>query len=302
MRALTPHSSTLILTLSLCLSSSVVFAQGPVAGQEAQGRRHDDPQWTVVQQHLANPATASAATLELQGDLLRARRFPEDALDYYHFAQKRSGNTASLMNKIGLIEIELRNIILAHGYFQAAVKLNRNDASGWNNLAATEYLDRRYDAAVKDYKRALKIDKDSAVFHSNLSTAYFERKDFKRARLEADEALRLDPGVFEHSSGAGISAHLLTKEDRGRFAFEMAKVYAQRGQEAEMLHSLAMASETGFDIVGAMTKDSGLAKYKTDPRVVLLVMTAKALHLGGSKPTTSATVVAPPIGDSTVAR
>src|SRR5882757_8531755 len=98
MRALTPHSSTLILALSLCLSSSIVSAQGPVAGQESQGRRHEDP------------------------------------LDYYHFAQKRSGNTASLMNKIGLIEIELRNIILAHGYFQAAVKLNRNDASGWNNL------------------------------------------------------------------------------------------------------------------------------------------------------------------------
>jgi hypothetical protein len=31
-------------------------------------------------------------------------------------------------------------------------------------------------------------------------------------------------------------------------------------------------------------------------------MTAKALHLGGAKTTTSATVVAPPIGDTTVAR
>ncbi|WP_263383236.1 tetratricopeptide repeat protein [Granulicella arctica] len=224
--------------------------------------------------------TAPLLTLEAQGDLLRVRRFPEDALEFYMAALRRGGPSANLMNKVGLIQLELRNVVLAQGYFREAIKVDRNNGQGWNNLAATEYLERQYGASVSDYKKAVKLSKTNAVFHANLSTAYFETKNYKNARREADEALRLDPLVYQHTNGAGISAHVLTVEDRARFAYEMAKLYAQHGQEEEMLHSLAIASENGFDIVSKMTKDPVLAKYKDDPRVALLVMTAKALHLG----------------------
>lgn len=280
MSSLHRTSPLLVLLLSLCFLPSLLPAQEIDTSQSARERRHDDPQWITVKQHLADLATAPPALLEVQADLLRIRRFPEDALEFYNTAVRRGGNTAGLMNKIGLTQLELRNIVLAQGYFRQAIKLDRKSGQGWNNLAATEYLERQYGASVADYKKAVKLSRSTAVFHANLSTAYFETKNYKKARREADEALRLDPQVYTQNNGAGVSAHVLTMGDRARFAYEMAKIYAQRGQEEEMLHSLSIASESGFDIVTNMVKEPILAKYRDDPRVVLLVMTARSLRLG----------------------
>jgi tetratricopeptide (TPR) repeat protein len=273
-------SPLLILSLSLCFLPSLLPAQEVDTSPSTRERRHDDPQWVSVKEHLPDLATAPPALLETQADLLRVRRFPEDALEFYNTAIRRGGNSAGLMNKVGLTQLELRNIVIAQGYFRQAIKLDRNNAQGWNNLAATEYLEHQYAAAVADYKKAVRLSQATAVFHANLSTAYFEMKNYKRARKEADEALRLDPLVFTQNNGSGVAAHVLTMEDRARFAYEMAKLFAQRGQETDMLHSLSIASENGFDIVANRAKDPALSRFRNDPRVLLIVMTAKALRLG----------------------
>jgi tetratricopeptide (TPR) repeat protein len=274
-------SFPLLLAFSFCTAASLLPAQGfvdrPVIGAR-DDRRHEDPQWESVQKHLPDPATSAPKKLEEQADLLRVRRFPEDALDYYQFALRRGGDSATLRNKIGLTELELRNIVLAEAYFRQAIKLDRKNSQSWNNLAATEYLERQYGSAVSDYKKAVKLNQANAIYHANLSTAYFELKNFNKARHEADTALKIDPLVYLHGSGAGVSAHVLSVEDRGRFAYEMAKLYARHGQEEEMLHQLAMACENGFDILTNMGKDPELVKYRADSRVVLLVEAAKMLH------------------------
>jgi tetratricopeptide (TPR) repeat protein len=66
--------------------------------------------------------------------ILRARRFLEDARDYYKYALARGGNSASLTNKLGLTELEMRNVQLARAYFQRAVKMSKRDPEAWNNL------------------------------------------------------------------------------------------------------------------------------------------------------------------------
>ncbi len=267
--------------LPLLLFPSLLVAQGPVAQTPvptATYGRHDNAQWRNIQQHLPDPATATPKALETQADLLRIRRFPEDALQFYNYAIKRGGNTAALMNKIGLTQLELRNMVLAQGCFRQAIKLNRRNAEGWNNLAATEYLERQYTASVSDYKKAVKLEKTVAVFHANLGTAYFELKNFKAARKESSEALRLDPMVFQHNTGSGIIAHVLSVEDRARFNFEMARLYAEQGQEEEMLHALAVACENGYDIARGMQKDPVLARYVADDRIKLMMLNAAALH------------------------
>lgn len=272
---------SLLSLFPLLLVPSIFFAQGPVAltvTTPATYGRHDDPQWKNVQQHLPDPATASPKALEMQADLLRVRRFPEDALQFYNYAIQRGGVTAGLLNKIGLVQLELRNMVLAQGCFRQAVKLDRRNAEGWNNLAAIEYLQRQYAAAVSDYKKAVKLEKTVAVFHANLGTAFFELKNYKGARKEAAEALQLDPLVYQHSTGAGIAAHILSVEDRARFQFEMAKLYAAKGQEDEMLHALAVACENGFDITRGMQKDVALAKYVADDRIKLMILNAAAVH------------------------
>jgi tetratricopeptide (TPR) repeat protein len=261
---------------------------------------HQSEQWLAIEKHLPNPATASAKDLEMQADILRARRFPEDAMDYYRYALARGGNAASLTNKLGLTELEMRNVQLARAYFQRAVKLSKKDAEAWNNLGAVEYLDGASVNAVSDYKKAVKLDKRQAVFHANLATVYFERKDYASARREITAAMKLDPQVFERTIGSGgVAAHVLTSEDRARFSFEMAKMYAQSGLEEQMLHSLAMASEAGMDVQREMRKDPALAKFETDPRVEVLVHNAQAMRATRASTASASSTAAPTLPETT---
>jgi tetratricopeptide (TPR) repeat protein len=255
------------------------MAQSSNAGESARERLHQSEQWRMIEKHLPDPATATPQQLEMQGDILRARRFPEDAMDYYKYALARGGNVPSLLNKIGLTELEMRNIALARAYFQRVVKMSKKDAEAWNNLGAVDYLNGASESAVSDYKKALKLDRRQAVFHANLATAYFEQKNYGNARREIAAAMKLDPQIFEHTeSDGGISAHVLSAEDRARFSFEMAKLYAGSGQEEQMLHALAKASEAGMDVQREMRRDIVLAKFELDPRVVVLVHNAQVLR------------------------
>jgi tetratricopeptide (TPR) repeat protein len=274
-----------LLFVSTAFWLSPGLAQGPVAGQD---RGHDTAQWRQIEEHMPNPATATAAALEQQADILRARRYPADALDYYKYAMTRGGSPSKLTNKMGLTELEMHNVELARAYFQRSLKLNRKDADTWNNMGAVEYLDRGAVAAVTDYKKAIKLNKHQAVFHANLATADFETKDYNGARHEMGEALELDPSIFDKEiSTGGVAAHVLTSEDRARMSFEMARMYAHNGQQEEMLHSLSQAAEAGMDVQREMVHDPVLAKYQMDPRVVTLVHNAQVLRTG-HVPTVSA--------------
>jgi len=249
--------------------------------QTARERMHRSEQWALIAAHLPDPATATPQDLELQADILRARRFPEDALDYYKYAMARGGDQAKLLNKLGITELEMRNVELGRAYFHRAVALNKKDADAWNNLGAVEFVDGRADEAISNYKRAVKLQKKGAVFHANLGSAYFQRKEFGAARKEMAMAMKLDPQVFTRDgSGTGVEAHVLSPGDRARFSFEMARLYALNKDEAQMLYWLAKASDAGIDIRREMHKDAALAAFENDPRVVTLVKNADALHAG----------------------
>jgi tetratricopeptide (TPR) repeat protein len=244
----------------------------------ARAAAHASPDWALVEPHLPDPKTASPQVLETEADVLRARRFPEDALDYYGYAIERGGDIPVLLNKIGVTELEIGNAAIAREFFQRAVKMHKNDAQAWNNLGAVDFLDKEYLGAARSYKRAIKLDKRSAVSHSNLGLTYVQLKDYDSARRELAFALKLDPAIFQHSSGAGVSLHMLSTGDRAEFALEMAKVYARSGNETEMIHSLGMAAESGMDVQFEMGKDHDLAPFVHDPRIIQIVETAKSLR------------------------
>ena len=256
--------------------------QNPLGHEEARALDHQNPVWESVRAHLPDPGRASAAQLEGAADVLRARRFLEDAMDYYGFAMQRGGEPIHLLNKMGVTELELRNVAQARVYFQRVVKAQKKNPEGWNNLGAIDYLTGRYGSAISNYKRAIKLDRDSATYHSNLGTAYFDKKDFDAARKEYDLALKLDPEMLTHHGTVGVTTRMLSPEDHARFCFELARLYAQRGDEGTMLHYLTMSSEAGFDVLGEMGSDSVLSHYRKDPRVILLVKNAKDLRDKGT--------------------
>ena len=222
--------------------------------------RHQDPQWENVKLHLPDPATATAEQLETVADVLRARRFPEDALDYYLYALRRGSNNVVLMNKIGVTQLELRHTAAARAYFQRAIQLQKKDPVAWNNLGAVEYMDGRFSTAISDYSRAIKLNKTSAIYHSNLATALFEEKRYKDARGQFKIALQLDPDVAHHDGTGGLTAHMLSPDDHARYCFEMARLYAELGDETNMLHYMTMASEGGFDVLGERRSDTTLGR------------------------------------------
>lgn len=203
--------SCLIFLLSLSITSARLRAQqGTLSPDQVRQIEHQDPQWPVIETHLPDPATASPDKLEMAADVLRARRFPQDALDYYMYAIQRGGKEITLLNKMGITELELSHTIRARMYFQRVVKLKKKDSEGWNNLGAVEYLDGRDWNAISDYNRAIKLDKKMASYHSNLGTVYLERRDFEGARREFAVALALDPNVFEHrDTTAGVVARMI---------------------------------------------------------------------------------------------
>jgi tetratricopeptide (TPR) repeat protein len=281
------RSACLLLLFSTFLPATGNGEQKTVPGPETlRDLRHHDPQWLIVQPHLPDPVTATPEALELAGDVLRARRFPDDALEYYNFALEKGGQEAVLINKLGVTELEMHNIAAAQIYFQRLIHMKRKDAQGWNNLGAVECINGNFGRAISDYNRAIKLDKkrdkNSAAFHSNLGTAFIEVKDYMGARKQYEIALQLDPEMSEHGGGAGLTARMLSPEDQARYCFEMARLYAERKDEPSMLHYLTRASESGFDVLTEMGSDKVLVRYRRDPRVLLLVRNAQALRSGHS--------------------
>ncbi len=272
----------LILFVSFLGFATRAFGQKPLSHEEARALDHQNPVWSSVQAHLPDPGKASTAQLEAAADILRARRFLEDAVDYYNYALERSGEPIHLLNKMGVTQLELRNVAQARIYFQRVVKMQKKNPEGWNNLGAIDYLTGRYGNAIGNYKRAIKLDRNSATYHSNLGTAYFDKKDFDNARKEYDIALKLDPEMLEHHGTVGVTTRMLSPEDHARFCFELARLYAKRGDEGTMLHYLTMASEAGFDVLNEMGGDAVLSQYRKDPRVILLVKNAKELRNKGT--------------------
>src|SRR5271170_4577443 len=94
------RSSCVLLLSSLSITYAGATAQKDALSAEAVRQiEHQDPQWLQVAPHLPDPLTASAAALETAGDVLRARRFPETAVDYYTYALRRGGEETQLLNK-----------------------------------------------------------------------------------------------------------------------------------------------------------------------------------------------------------
>lgn len=281
------YRPALRLLLSLLLATSLLcgtkaFAQKLLSHEEARALDHQNPVWNSIRAHLPDPAAASAPKLEEAADILRARRFYEDAMDYYGFALERGAEPVHLLNKMGVTQLELHDLRSARVYFQRAVKIQKKSAEGWNNLGVIEYLSGRFDSAIHYYKRAIKLNKSSATFHSNMGTAYFEKKDFERARKEYEIALKLDPSMLHEHGTLGITTRMMSPEDHARFCFELARLYAKRGEEQTMLHYLTMASEAGFDILRGIGSDSVFAPYRKDPRILTIAQNSKELRTRGT--------------------
>src|ERR1035437_8837996 len=105
------------------------------------------------------------------------------------------------------------------------------------------------------YLKTIKCGPHSASIHLHLGQAYFPRKKKDPAMATYQTALKLDPNVFENHGSYGVLLEERSVEDRAKFHFHVAKLYAQTGRNELAFQYLRKALEEGFKDKKKMEED-----------------------------------------------
>lgn len=214
---------------------------------------------------------ATAADLEQRADQLRVSKLYLDALDYYRAALAKQPNDSHVLNKLGITEIMMQRYKEARKSLERSIRADRTSADAYNNLGVVYYEERKYAAAIKQYHKAIALDANAASFFSNLGAALFSKKEFEPAAAAYQHALELDPEVFERTSRGGVQAQLPSPQDRARYDYTVAKLYAKMGVADRSLQYLKKAMEEGYKDLRNVYKDVEFSALRKDPRFAELM-------------------------------
>ncbi len=181
-------------------------------------------------------------------------------------------------NKIGICQLLTQRFKEAKKSFERAIKADRKHSDAYNNLGAVYYelgiLNHQssdFTKAIKIYDKAIALSGESASYYSNRGAAYFAKKQYERAAVDYAAALHLDPDIFERSSRGGLQAQLASPEDRARYDYVLAKLYASAGAAERSLHYLKKAMEEGYKNIKDVYKDNEFSTLRKDPRFAELM-------------------------------
>jgi len=219
-------------------------AQSSLAGQSAQPVQSAIA--TALETHSARAPRADISPEEL-GDLRMLHRNYREAVESY---SQGPAHDPTLHNKMGIAYHQMGQLENSRREYLAALQLRPKYMEAANNLGTVEYSKRNYRHAISWYHRALKMEgSDStrtASVHMNLGMAWFARKNYQKANLSFQTALRLDPDVFEHRGTVGQILGERNVEERSRFHFYMARLYAQQGRNDLAMQYLRRSLEEGY--------------------------------------------------------
>jgi tetratricopeptide (TPR) repeat protein len=213
----------------------------------------------------ANPGPdrpAAIITPEMHGDIFMARKMFREAVEAYSEGPRDS---AIILNKTGIAYHQMMELGLAKKYYEKSAKADPHYAEAVNNLGTVFYAQKNYRRAVSQYIKALRMTPNSASIYSNLGTGYFARKDYKRASEAWQRALAIDPDVFETRSTRGVLLQERSVEERAKFHYYMAKMYAKQGANDRALLYMRKALEEGFKERDKFQKDPEFASLKELP-------------------------------------
>jgi len=257
-------------SLIFCLLTQAMFGMPAVPAQSGSPElvQINPPTMRRAEPPAVN---ASAEELEKRGDELRVQKAYLDALDYYRAALARNRNNPQLLNKLGIAELQLQRYDEAGKYFGRAIHYDHKYAEALNNLGVIEYEKGKYGKAIKQYEKAIQLRPDSASFFSNLGAAYFSKREFDKALDTYEKAVDLDPDILERTSHNGISAQLPSPEDRARYDYVIAKLFAKQNDRDRSLQYLRRALEEGYKNIDDVYKDPEFAGLRSDARFTQLM-------------------------------
>jgi tetratricopeptide (TPR) repeat protein len=225
-----------------------------------------DPKPALDSQLTAKPSVSETAlpplTPEGRGDVFMARKMYREAIESYEQAPQDS---AVVWNKLGIAYHQMTQLDAAMKRYRRAIRLDAKYSEAINNLGTIYYAEKRFGKATSTYKRALKLAPGSASIYSNLGTAYFAEKKYKEAWEAYNTAFQLDPEVFEHRNTYGVLLQERTVEERARFHYYLAKIYAKKGQNDRALQYIRKALEEGFTDRKKLLQDPEFAALRDLP-------------------------------------
>lgn len=210
----------------------------------------------------AIPKPVVALTPEMRGDIFMAEKRYREAAEMYIDNAKGS---AVMLNKAGIAYHQMLQLNLAEKYYRLALRADSKYAEAVNNLGTIYYARKSFRRAVSQYKKALRLNPQSASVWSNLALAYLSRKDEVHFHEAFQHALQLDPDVFEHRSTQGILLQERSVEERGKFHFFLAQMYAKTGRNELALQYIRKALEEGFKERKKILEDPSFAALKDLP-------------------------------------
>src|ERR1051326_1214728 len=194
---------------------------------------------------LTPPTTAPAVpvSMEMRGDIYMARKEYREAIETYG---QGSPKDPILRNKIGIAYHQMLDLERARKCYEQAVKLKPDYIEAINNLGTVYYAKKSYRRAISYYNRALKLDGESsraASVYMNRGTAYFARKQYPKAMEDYQTAVHLQPDIFEHHGTFGQILEERSVEERAKYHFFLAKLYAKQGRNELAIQNLRKALE-----------------------------------------------------------
>ena len=188
-------------------------------------------------------ASSRALSAEDRGDILMARKMYREAIEMFDSEPQK---TAIIYDKIGIAYHQLQQLDNARKFYERALKVKRDYPEALNNIGTVYYAKKAYRRAIGYYQKALRLSPDSASIYSNLGTALFARKKYEEASAAYSKALSLDPDVFEHRSNFGTMLEDRNVEERAKFHYYLAKMYAKSGRNELAMQYVRKALEEGF--------------------------------------------------------
>jgi Tfp pilus assembly protein PilF len=152
--------------------------------------------------------------------------------------------------------------------YEQALRIKPDYMEAQNNLGTIFYAKKSYRRAISAYRKAIRIapeDVKAASIYSNLGTAYFARKKYQEASDAYQTAMKLDPNVFETHSNFGVMLQERNIEERARFHYYLAKLYAKQNRSDLALQYLRKALEEGFKDKKKLEEDPEFAALRDTP-------------------------------------
>lgn len=241
------------------ITKLLIVAMALGIGQYALGTTPVEPSKVSVE-------SMTVPQLEKAGDTARTNKDYLQAIEYFEAAIRKDSKNAVLYNKLGLAQLKAQSFAEARVSFQKATKRDPKFADPVNNLGAVEYMQKRYGPAAKLFKKAVALDETKSTFHVNLGATWFAQKKLERAIAEYARALELNPDALA-TSNSGVQAQIASPEERAKYAYMLAKIYAKRGEADECMRSLRKAKEEGYRDLANVYKDAEFAQLRNDPRL-----------------------------------